>query len=154
MRETDLTSHHVATHRFVATLEPSDVEWLQRHAVAEEYAASDVIFQAGDSADAFYLLRTGLVALRLGEERRPARVVQTVSEGAALGWSWLYPPYVWQFTAEARSVVRLIKFPADQLRAAFAEDPSFGYRMVARLAETMAERLHHARSQLLDLSHG
>lgn len=154
MPDSDLTSHHVATHRFVATLEPSDVEWLQGHATAQQYAANEVIFEAGSTADAFYLLRTGLVALRLGEDRPPGRIVQTVSEGAALGWSWLYPPYEWQFTAEARSVVRLLRFPADQLRAEFVENPSFGYRMVARLAETMAERLHHARSQLLDLSHG
>jgi CRP/FNR family cyclic AMP-dependent transcriptional regulator len=154
MPDTDLTSHHVAAHKFVATLEPEDVEWLQRHAIAEEYRAADVIFEAGAPADAFYLVRTGLVALRLGEDRKPGRIVQTVSEGAALGWSWLYPPYEWQFTAEARSVVRLVRFPAERLRTEFAKNPSFGYRLVARLAETMAQRLHHARTQLQDLSHG
>lgn len=154
MTEADLTSHHVATHPFVTSLEPEDVVWLQQHAIAEEYETNDTIFKAGDAADSFYLVRTGLVALRLGEERIPGRIVQTVTEGSAVGWSWLYPPYEWQFSAEASTPVRLLRFPAQELRDAFTATPSFGYRVVARLAKTMAERLHHARSQLMDLSHG
>lgn len=154
MSDAGLTRHQVATHPFVSSLHADDVEWLQRHAVAEEYPTGSVIFRAGDPADAFYLVRTGLVALRLGEDRPPGRVVQTVGEGSAVGWSWLFAPYEWQFTAEASTPVRLLRFPAEELRNAFVDTPSFGYRLVARLAETMAQRLQYARRQLLDLSHG
>ena len=154
MTDADLIRHHVATHPFMTSLEPGDVEWLQQHAIAEEYSTRTTIFEAGHEADSFYLLRTGLVTLRLGEDRIPGRIVQTISEGSALGWSWLFPPYEWQFTAEAATAVRLLRFPAVELREAFDVNPAFGYRVVARLAETMAERLHHARTRLQDLSHG
>lgn len=154
MTHSDLIKHHVATHPFVSSLEAGDVEWLQEHAISEEYPMRTTIFEAGDEADAFYLIRTGLVTLRLDEDRIPGRVVQTISEGSALGWSWLFPPYEWQFTAEASTVVRVLRFPAAGLRNAFDKNPAFGYRVVARLAETMAERLHHARTRLEDLSHG
>jgi len=154
MTDVELIRHQVATHPFMAGLEPDDVAWLQAHAITEEYAGRATIFEAGGDADSFYLVRTGLVALRIAEERIPGRIVQTIHEGSALGWSWLFPPYEWQFTAEATTEVRLLRFPAAELRQAFLDDPGFGYRLVARLAATMAERLHHARSRLQDLSHG
>ena len=154
MTAADLTRHHIAVHPFVGDLEASDVVWMQARAVSVDYAASDAIFSAGEDADAFYLIRTGLVALRLGEDRVPGRVVQTVNEGGVLGWSWLYPPYQWQFTAQATAPVHMLQIATSDLLTAFADDPAFGYRFVARLAATMAERLHAARKQLIELSHG
>lgn len=150
----NLTRHHVTVHPFVSGMGPADIEWLQDHVHDARFTATEVIFRAGEPAGVFYLVRTGLVSLRLGEDRIPARVVQTLREGSALGWSWLYSPYEWQFTAEAASEVHLLGFSAVDLRAAFEENPGFGYRFVSRLAETMAERLHAARRQLVDLSQG
>jgi hypothetical protein len=63
-----------------------------------------------NSADRFYIIHKGRVALETFVPRSGPTTVQTVNAGAALGWSWLYPPYQWQFSARAVEPVGQIVF--------------------------------------------
>lgn len=144
-------AHHVAAHPFVRGLEESVVARLQELATIAEFASGDAIFEAGGEADTFYLVRTGVVALELPDAASPT-TLQTLQEGAALGWSWLHEPRRWQYTAKARTPVRALAFDAAALRAWFVEDPAAGFRVVLRLSELMAERLHATRHQLVQWS--
>ncbi len=149
-----VTEQHVAAHPFVRGLADDDVEALQRLASAVEFESGDVIFSVGEEAAAFYLIRTGMVALELPDRSGMSRTIQTLTEGSALGWSWLFEPRRWQFAAVARTPVRAIAFDAAELRALFEEEPATGFRVLSRVAELMAERLHATRRQVLQLSGG
>ena len=144
-------AHHVAVHPFVRGLEPSDIEILQEMASIEEFASGEYLFEAGSAADVFYLVRTGVVALELPDTRSPITLM-TLQEGAALGWSWLHEPRRWQFSARARTPVRALAFDAAALRAWFVADTGAGFRVMLRLSELMAERLHATRHQLIELT--
>jgi CRP-like cAMP-binding protein len=152
-RET-VAAHHVAVHPFVRSLEAADVTVLQEIATAVEFPSGGVIFEAGGEADTFYLVRTGVVALQLPDPAGVPRTIQTLKEGSALGWSWLHEPRRWQFTAVARTPVRALALETSRLRAWFAEDPGAGYRVLLRVTELMAERLHATRRQVMQLSGG
>ncbi len=142
----------LAGHPFVRGLEPDDVEVFADLGRLVEFAPGQIIFASGDGADVFYLVKSGVVSLQVDAGGPYPRTVQNLHEGAALGWSWLFPPYVWQFDAVAQTPVRTIGFDAAELRNRFEEQPATGYRVMARVAEVMSERLHATRHQLLDLA--
>jgi CRP-like cAMP-binding protein len=148
--EATIVDHQLRSHPLLRGMAEADVDRLAAHARLVEFAPHDVIFEEAGHADAFYLIRTGIVALKI-DEAGGTRKIESLHEGSALGWSWLFPPYRWQFTAEAETPVRAIAVGADELRAEFDADPAFGYRLIARIAEVMAKRLHATRRQVLNL---
>ena len=76
-----------------------------------------VIFRQGETANRFYLIETGSVELEAAATSggRPV-VMGTVESGELLGWSWLFQPYEWQFTAHALTETTAIFFYGTVLR--------------------------------------
>jgi CRP-like cAMP-binding protein len=110
------------------------------------------IFEEGGMATGFWVIRSGAVTLDLyvGERRRAT--VATLGPGDLLGWSWLFPPYEWDFGAEALSPVRTHAFDGAQVRALCEEEPALGVVLLRTVAEILAHRLQSARARLIDLS--
>ena len=77
-----------------------------------------------------------------------------IAPGGVLGWSWLFPPYEWQFTARASHKTRAIFFYATVLREYCETDPSLGFELFKRMAAEMVKRLQSARRRLLDSASG
>ncbi|MGW0818617.1 cyclic nucleotide-binding domain-containing protein [Streptomyces viridiviolaceus] len=108
------------------------------------------IFEAGGKADRFWVIRSGAVSLtqRVTSLRRVT--VASLGAGDLLGWSWLFPPYEWDFGAEAFSPVRAYEFDASEVLALCEEDPQLGIVLVRTVAEILAHRLETTRGRLLD----
>ncbi|MFI1200816.1 cyclic nucleotide-binding domain-containing protein (plasmid) [Streptomyces sp. BHT-5-2] len=110
------------------------------------------IFDEGGTADRFWVIRSGTVALDVYEPGRGAAVVETLGEGELLGWSWLFEPYRWHLGARTRAPVTAYEFDAERVRGEIDADPAFGLavtRCVAAVA--IGRRLRAARIRLLDL---
>ncbi|MCS7234953.1 MAG: cyclic nucleotide-binding domain-containing protein [Armatimonadota bacterium] len=108
------------------------------------------LFREGEAADRLFLIRQGRVALELHTPQGVA-VIQTLSDGDVVGWSWMVPPYRWAFDARALGLVRAVSFDAACLRRKAEEDPALGYELLKRLVPVIVERLQATRLQLLDL---
>ncbi|MFK4148755.1 cyclic nucleotide-binding domain-containing protein [Streptomyces sp. NPDC004065] len=108
------------------------------------------IFEAGGTADRFWVIRSG--AVHLDQQVTPLRRVTVASLGAGdlLGWSWLFPPYQWDFGAVAFSPVRAYEFDASGVLALCVEDPLLGLSLVRTVAEILAHRLEATRMKLLE----
>ncbi|HXR14392.1 MAG TPA: cyclic nucleotide-binding domain-containing protein [Solirubrobacteraceae bacterium] len=115
------------------------------------FKAGELIFREGDTADLFYLLRHGSVALEAYAPTSGQLVIETIDAGEMLGWSWLFPPYRWHFDAHATTVVRATAFDGACLRGKCDADPALGYELTARFAQTLIERLQWTRLRLLDV---
>ncbi|MEV6833018.1 cyclic nucleotide-binding domain-containing protein [Streptomyces sp. NPDC051133] len=124
---------------------------LMRLAREVSFDAGIRLFEEGRRADRFWIVRTGSVALDVHVPGRRSAVVETLGYGELVGWSWHFPPHVWQFGAEATSPVRAWEFDADAVRARCAEDPEFGRAIAAWVGRVVAHRLHASRIRLLDL---
>ena len=105
----------------------------------------------GEPANTLYLLRRGRVSLEASAPGRLPLVIETLEPGAGLGWSWLFPPYRWQFDARATEPVGAIAVDAACLRSKAEADPVFGYELIKRFASVMMTRLDAAQLRLLDL---
>ena len=75
--------------------------------------------------------------------------MQTIDAGGALGWSWLYPPFQWQFSARAVEPVEAVAFGAASLRKKAEENHDFGYDLLLRVGRVMLETLRGTRRKLV-----
>ncbi len=115
------------------------------------FEGDQIIFREGEEANEFYLIREGLVAVEVIVPQRGSTIVQTVTEGDMLGWSWLFPPYSWRFQARAQKETRALAFDGKCLRTKCEEDHDLGYELLKRFSRIVTDRLEATRVQLLDL---
>jgi len=115
------------------------------------FAAGEIIFREGEEANHFYLIREGKVALQLFSERRGPVTVLTLSDGEILGWSWLFPPYRWKFSAQAMVGTRAFAVDGRCLREKAERDHSLGYELLRRFAHVAETRLEATRLQLVNV---
>jgi len=78
--------------------------------------------------------------------------VSLLGIGQLVGWSWLFPPFIWAFGAVAASRVETFEFDARTVRAWCASDPALGYEVTRRVAEVLTKRLKSTRSRLITVS--
>jgi CRP/FNR family cyclic AMP-dependent transcriptional regulator len=109
------------------------------------------IARDGDAADSFYAIRHGQVAIEVHSPRTGALVIQTLGDGAVLGWSWLFPPYRWHFDVRAVEPTRAVQFDGTCLRGKCDDDPAMGYEFMKRFARVLTRSLEATRLQLLDV---
>ncbi|MFF5184681.1 cyclic nucleotide-binding domain-containing protein [Streptomyces sp. NPDC000345] len=108
------------------------------------------IFEAGGKADRFWVIRSGAVSLVQPVTSVQRVTVASLGAGDLLGWSWLFPPYRWDFGAEAFSPVRAYEFEAQAVLKLCEEDPALGVTLVRIVAEILAHRLEMTRNRLLE----
>ncbi|MEU9670733.1 cyclic nucleotide-binding domain-containing protein [Streptomyces bobili] len=108
------------------------------------------IFEAGGTADRFWVIRSGAVSLDQRVTSVQRVTVASLGAGDLLGWSWLFPPYQWDFGAEAFSPVRAHEFEAQPVLKLCEEDPALGLSLVRIVAEILAHRLETTRGKLME----
>src|SRR5256885_1527960 len=91
----------VALHPFLAGMNSAHLALLADCAIAVHYKKGQTILREGELANRFYLIESGKVILESGEGFGDPVVIETIGAGDLLGWSWMFPPYVWHFTARA-----------------------------------------------------
>ena len=102
-------------------------------------------------ANRFYLIEEGTIELEAAPKSVERRIVAgSIGRGGVLGWSWLFPPYEWQFTARALTQTYGLFFDATVLREHCETDPSLGFELFKRMGEEMVNRLQSARRRLLE----
>jgi CRP-like cAMP-binding protein len=115
------------------------------------YGPDELLLVEGQPADTLFLVQRGRVAIEIHGADRGTLVVETVETGGAVGWSWLFPPYRWNFDARALGPVGAVAADATCLRAKMDADDEFGRLLVTRVAGVLLERLQATRLRLLDL---
>ncbi|HEY2105024.1 MAG TPA: cyclic nucleotide-binding domain-containing protein [Candidatus Binataceae bacterium] len=138
-------------HLFLRGIEDRHLEFLTGCASNVRYTTDEFLFKEGQESNASYLLREGRVALEVAVPGRGPVQLQTVEAGEVLGWSWLYPPYRWQFDARAVEPVRAFALDGNCLRAKCEADHDLGYEVVKRFLYQVHARLERTRMQLLDM---
>src|SRR5437660_12867679 len=100
----------VAAHPFLLGLNEHHVRLLADCALATHFAPNEIIFHQGETANRFYLLQRGKVALESVADDRAPVTIDTIGDNELLGWSWLFPPYIWHFTHRALEATDAIFF--------------------------------------------
>lgn len=142
----------VAAHPFLIGLNEHHVRLLADCAVRVVFETDQIIFREGETANRFYLIERGEVVLESTTAAGEAIMIDTIGDGDLLGWSWLFAPYVWRFTARATKPTTAMFFYGTVLREYCEEDHTLGYELLKRMSEVMTRRLQFARGKLLEKS--
>lgn len=140
----------IVKHPFLNGLPSLYFDLLEQCASSQHFEAGQSIFEEGQKAEHFFLVQTGQVRLDAFVPGRGTIPVQTISAGGALGWSWLFPPYQWHFSAHANKITKLVAFHAQFLRDAAEADHDFGYELIKRVSGVLLQRLQETRLLLVD----
>jgi len=136
----------VAAHPFLIGINAPHIRVVADCAMRCQFSAGEVIFRKGDTANRFYLIERGKVALESSAGGQVVRIDE-ISGGDLLGWSWIFPPYVCHFAARAIEPTKAI-FLYGILRDYCEADPALGYVLFKRMSEVMMRRLQTARVKL------
>ena len=153
-RKPDSMTTRLALHPFLAGMNQTQLMLLTDCAIAAHFEVGQIIMREGELANRFYLIESGKVVLESGEYFGKPVVVDAIGSGDLLGWSWMFPPYVWHFTASAVEPTDAIFFYGTILREYCERDPSLGYELFKRMAPIMLRRLQAARDKMLAVHHG
>jgi CRP-like cAMP-binding protein len=134
-----------------AGLAPAQLDLIAGCAQNVRAAAGEQLFRTGEQADVFYVIRQGAVALELHMPARDAVTLETLDAGDLVGWSWLFPPYRWEFDGRALEDTALISFDGACLRGKCDTDHELGYELMNRFAQVIIARLQATRLRLLDV---
>jgi CRP/FNR family transcriptional regulator, cyclic AMP receptor protein len=145
----ETTADALAAHPFLHGLSRDHLAVLAGTACDVTFPARHRLFEDGGSANRFWLLQSGHVALDLHVPGQGRMKIDTIGMGELLGWSWLFPPYRWAFGAVAASPVEAFEFDARAVRARCESDPVLGYEVTRRLALVVAKRLQTTRVRLI-----
>ena len=144
-----VTARALARQPFLRGMAPEHLDALAAAATEVMFPARQRIFEEGGHAGCFWLIESGHVALDVRvPDDRPA-VVGTVGIGGLLGWSWMVPPYRWEFGAVSLSEVRAFQFNAAAVLDRCAVDPSLRDELTGRLFRVVTGRVHGTRATLV-----
>ena len=138
-------------HPFLAELDAGQLNSLADCAHETAFASGAPLFNEGEEARFFHLIRTGTVALQTAAPHRTPATFRTLHEGDFVGVSWLVPPYRWMFDARALTDVAAIAFDAACMRGKCEADHDLGYALMLRFVPALIQRMTSARLQALDL---
>ena len=141
----------VALHPFLAGMNRKQLTLLTDCALAVQFKKGEVIFREDELADRFYLIETGKVILESSGGLGDPVVVDTIGAGDLLGWSWMFPPHTWHFTARAVEPTTAIFFSGTILREYCEKDHSLGYELLKRMSLVMSRRMQAARAKMLTI---
>jgi len=141
----------LAEHPFLKGLRPEYIQLITGCASNIKFEAGQTIHKTGEEANTFYIIRHGKVSVDVFLPGRGSVIVETLSEGDVLGWSWMFPPYRWHLDAKAIEFTRAIALDGKCLRTKCESDPALGYELVRRVAQVMMDRLTASALQLLDV---
>ena len=139
----------IRKYAFFDGMRPEHLAKLAEGAKVGQFKEGAVLFREGEPANQFYLIESGRILLEVHEPAVGTTPVQTLSAGDVLGWSWLFPPFVWHFQARAVEPSKAIILNGAHLLVSAEHDHDFGYELMKRVAQVVIRRLQAARKQLL-----
>jgi CRP-like cAMP-binding protein len=135
---------------FFAGMRPLHLERLSFYAHRSHFQPGTSLFREGGRATRCWIIREGLVRLDTHLPGRPDVEIETLERGAVLGWSWMFPPHVWHYSAVAVEPVLAIELNGTELLKLCNGDPELGYELTRRFMAVVVERLQTTRTRLIN----
>ncbi len=107
----------------------------------------EYLIREGEQADTLFLIRAGHGMIETSALKRPPVPVQRIGPDCVVGWSWLLPPYRWQFSCRAEDSIEGLAIDSSWLLERCEEDFTLDNHLYRNLIEAMGERLTALRLQ-------
>ena len=143
-------AEYLSSHDFFSELGDEVLEFIAQHTSTHKLKKGEILFQQSERADKFYVIRSGKISIQIPAVMGPTLELQSLGENQILGWSWLIPPYKWNFQSKAEEDSELLEFDGTAILERCEQDPKFGYELLKRFTTLMSSRLEAARQKMMD----
>ncbi len=107
------------------------------------FNVGDMVFQAGDTGRALYLLLEGSVEIDLDVPKLGERVLAELESGSVFGEMSFFHPSPHAATVKCLTSARIMRLSRNQFDVLAAENPHLALCVTTNAAEILAARLHH-----------
>lgn len=137
-----------------AELTDSELKRIADLCRVEDYEVGMLIYKEGKVANDLYIVADGKVAMemevRLWPNAPPTRVtVDVLTRGEVFGKAALVEPHIRTLSSRCVGKARVIAIDGAELRRLLDTAPHVGYKVMGRIANTIASRLTNTREKLL-----
>lgn len=137
--------------QFLQALPPAVLDRIAGLATVRTYAAGQYLFREGAGHGELLIIASGHVALEVRVPTRGDVRILSLGPGDMIAWSALLGDGRMTTSAVAVDDAEVIAIRAVDALALCEADPAFGYCLMQRVADALANRLVATRLQLLDL---
>lgn len=116
-----------------------------------EAPAGEDIFNERDPAEALFVVRNGMMEMRLDVSSGSTVAVSTVGAGKAFGWSAVLGRQAYSVTVRSLEPSSLIAVPAAPLRRMMLQDKDLAIALLTAVGRMTAARLEDARYQIVGI---
>ena len=109
------------------------------------------IVKEGQEAKRFFIILKGKINLEISTPSSESLLIQTVSSEDLLGWSWLVPPYTYQFDARVVEPTEAIALSTEWLRERIDEDTFLKTALINCFSLVIIQRLQISLFRFIEL---
>jgi CRP/FNR family transcriptional regulator, cyclic AMP receptor protein len=143
------TAEYLSSHEFFFGLNDDLLQFLNECSSEFAIKKGQILFQLGENADKFYIVRSGRISIQIPAIMGPNLEIQKLGKDQVLGWSWLISPFKWNFQAMPEDDSELLMFDGAAILQRCEQEPRFGYELLKKFAALMSMRLDAARQKMM-----
>ena len=115
----------------------------------QQFKEREVIFEEGDRADNFYLLKNGKILLEVEVAQQIIISLGSIKSGYSFGWSALIPGSSHTSYAVCTEPCEVLITPGNKFLELLKEDHASGYRFMNEVMKILKNRLDRRTGQFL-----
>jgi CRP/FNR family transcriptional regulator, cyclic AMP receptor protein len=117
----------------------------------KEFAVKEIIIKETQELHDLFVILEGHATLGITVPDKGRINVGTIYPGQIISWSALFKPYISTAVVTADVPTRAMAFNAKKIQAWMEREPEFGYSLMRFISETLSQRLHDTRFQLVNI---
>ena len=137
--------------RFFSEFDESIAERIINSSDIKEFGVKEVIIEEHQELSELYILIEGQVILGINIPKKGKINLNTIHPGQIFSWSAMFPPYISTASAVAAQPVKVLAIKSAKLMQMIDDDPSFGFKLMSIISNTLSQRLSDTRLQLVNI---
>jgi CRP-like cAMP-binding protein len=133
-------------------LDEEQLKIVSETATTEVYEVGESLGRQGRTQEKAFIVEDGLVGIYLELGPMMHRQIQAASNSELVCWSAMLPPYRMYSTVKAIETTKVLAFNGRELAQLCQTQPLIGCKMHRGVAQTVANRLHSAYTQLMGVT--
>jgi CRP-like cAMP-binding protein len=116
----------------------------------KEFRVKEILFEQYDELSEMYVLLTGCLSMGISIAKEKRIHLSTLEEGDLFSWSAAFSPYISTAWVMATCPTKVLAIDARKLNLEFEKNCEFGFKTMAKIAQTISHRLSDTRFQLMN----
>ncbi len=117
----------------------------------KEYGVKEIILKENQELHDLFVVLKGHATVGITVASKGRINIGTLYPGQIFSWSSLFKPYISTAVVIADVPTKTMALDAKKIQAWIDREPEFGYKLMRFISETLSQRLHDTRFQLVNI---